>query len=103
MIEKCPLQQGDPGAIPSQCWESCEKLWQAAEQTGETEGPYDHYGASFLLTAQHCLDDIEFSHAALQAVGSHTRRYTVVDQCVKHDEDVGGQSYIFQCPYPVEQ
>jgi hypothetical protein len=92
----CPLVlESMEDREPDECTEQCAELWESAIAKGQTEGPYDLYGAE---EEENCNADTEGADISLTATSEHARVYVVADTCQQHGTAVGEQGYIFRCP-----
>jgi hypothetical protein len=102
MREICPLlNEAESGNdVPSACLTRCFEQWDMAVVAGH--GEYDIYKdvTADTNTCQH--PEYQFSSHALQAPERSAqpalRFYTIVDECVTCDTEVGETVYRFECP-----
>lgn len=102
MSEVCPLYSGKMrvGDLPELCHMYCEKLWGEAITLNNTMGEYNAYQPALVWDeCDHVDTEIGFSRESLQAIDmSALRLYMVVDECIGCGEDLGEQTYRFNCP-----
>jgi len=104
MGERCPLTSGSsPGfyhgeEIPEICMELCEELWDRTVTRGVSE--HEEY-PSYHLSSPECPHyATEHGNSSLQAtqVNTPVRLYTTTERCMGCKEEVGEDSFTFECP-----